>query len=323
MTALAVVRPDLSAAVEIPLAQGSPEWLEARRSLVTASDIPVLLGLSPYRCEADLADEKRYGKFQESNVHMRMGLAMEPLIAAEYSAITGRELSRFAGLLRHPSIEWAACSPDFVGDDRLVEAKWTSSRTRFADGLPRDVEAQVAWQLGVSGWAIADVAVLTPDGAMPPFEVRADPELFANLVDIATDFRARLEAGGPFARDLARLKGDYPSDDGSEIEADGELAEAAHALAAYRAQRKALETAENELEAAIKTRMGPATRLVGDDFTATWKRTKDTETTDWRSLAESLLRQQPETEREALVGIHTSVRSGFRPFRLVMKGDSQ
>jgi predicted phage-related endonuclease len=44
--------------------QGTDEWLEARRSLVTATDIPVLLGLSPYKCEADLADEKA-GKAQE------------------------------------------------------------------------------------------------------------------------------------------------------------------------------------------------------------------------------------------------------------------
>ena len=36
--------------VHLALEQGTPEWLEARRSLSTATDIGVLLGLSPYRC---------------------------------------------------------------------------------------------------------------------------------------------------------------------------------------------------------------------------------------------------------------------------------
>jgi predicted phage-related endonuclease len=66
------------------LAQGSAEWLAARRELVTASDLPVLLGISPYKCEADLADEKRgLAPEQESSLRMRMGLALEDLIADE------------------------------------------------------------------------------------------------------------------------------------------------------------------------------------------------------------------------------------------------
>src|SRR5688572_16921363 len=61
----------------VTLTQGSQEWLDARRSLVTATDIGVLLGLSPYKCEADLADEKRgLAPDAESNIRMRIGLAL-------------------------------------------------------------------------------------------------------------------------------------------------------------------------------------------------------------------------------------------------------
>jgi putative phage-type endonuclease len=303
-----------------PIRQGTDAWLEARRALVTATDIPVLLGLSPYRCEADLADEKAGLERPEPSIRMKVGSAVQDLIGDEYTRKTGRSLRRFRGLAIHPELRWAGASPDFrtVGAKRLVEVKRTSSRSRFADGLPQDVEAQVAWQLGVTGFPVADVAALVGDDEVEVFEVAANPELFGNLVAIATDFRRRLAAGGPFARDSARIRRDYPADNGMELVADEELTVAVHELSRLRAERHLGETAEEALETAIKTRMADAAVLRGRDFHVTWRRTKDREETDWRSLAEGLLRQLPETERTALVGVHSSVRAGFRPFRLVM-----
>jgi putative phage-type endonuclease len=303
----------------LALRQGSAEWLERRRSLITGTDIPILLGLSPYRCEADLADEKLGGEGQESTLRMRIGSALEDLNLAEYEAATGCRAVRFRNMVRHPAYEWAAASPDArrVGGRRLVELKWTTSRSRFADGLPRDVEAQVTWQLGCSGYPVADVSVLTPDGLLPPFEVPFDAALFADLVAIADDFRRRLAAGGPFARDAARIRRDHPGDDGSEIEADSEVAEAVRALLDVRAAISKYETTEEGLKAAIQARMGDAAILTGPGFRVTWKRTKDRAETDWKSLAGGLLTTLPETERDALVGLHTTVRPGFRPLRVV------
>jgi len=310
----------------LALRQRSPEWLEGRRALITATDVAVLLGLSPYRCEADLADEKLgTGAPQDENVRMRIGSALEDLNLAEYEAATGSRAVRFRSMVRHPSIEWAAASPDArrVGDRRLIELKWTTSRTRFADGLPRDIEAQVAWQLGCTGYPLADVSVLTPDGLLPVFEVPADPGLFADLVLIAEDFRRRLAEGGPFARDAARIRRDHPADDGTEIAADGDTAEAVRALLDVRAQIARHEATEEQLKAAIQARMGDAAVLTGPGFRVTWKRTKDREETDWKSLSTGLLTTVPETERDALVGLHTTVRPGFRPLRVVADKETE
>jgi putative phage-type endonuclease len=308
----------------MPYTQGSAEWLEVKRSLVTATDVPVLLGLSPWKCEADLADEKLYGTITEPSLRMRVGSAVEGLIGEEYERVTGRHVQRVRGLRIHPTIEWAGASPDFrvIGERRLVEAKRSSSRTRFADGLPQDVEGQVQWQLGVTGYPVADVAALVGDDDLAVFEVEADPRLFGDLVAIAEDFRARLAAGGPFSRDLARVKRDHPADDGSEMVADTELNEAMLRLIALRAQRKDIEAAEEAIEAAVRDRMGPATLLIGEGYRLTLKRTKDVETTDWRNIADGLLRQLGEPERTALVSLNTSARAGFRPFRLTVEKES-
>lgn len=308
-------------ALALPVRQGTPEWLTLRRSLVTATDIPVLLGLSPYRCEADLADEKLNGTIVEPSLRMRVGSAVQDLIGEEYSRQTGRKVRRYLGLITHPDLAWAGASPDFrvIGERRLVEAKRTSSRTRFADGLPQDVEAQVAWQLGVSGFQRADVAVLLGDDELSVFEVEANAGLFDDLVVVAEDFRARLAAGGPFARDSARIRRDYPSDNGGEMVADAELTEAITALVTLRGQRKDMEAAEERIETAIKARMGEVATLVGQGFRVTWKQTKSVEQTDWKLVADGLLRQLPETERQTLVGLHSTVRDGFRPFRVTLE----
>lgn len=304
----------------LALRQGTPEWIEARRSLITGTDIPVLLGISPWKCEADLADEKLgITAGQESTLRMRVGSALEDLILSEYAAQTGRRARRYRAMVRHPEYAWAAASPDagVIGERRLVELKWTASRTRFADGLPQDVAAQVAWQLGCTGYPVADVAVMTAD-SLTVYEQAADPALFADLVAVAQNFRRRLAAGGPFAESNDSLKRRYPTDNGAEMVADADLTAAVMALVALRGQRKRLEGDEERLEASIKARMGEIASLVGPGYRVSWKRTKDSAQTDWKSLAAGLLTTLPETDRDAVVGLHTTARPGFRPFRVVL-----
>ena len=304
--------------------QGSPEWKAARRSHVTATDLPVLLGISPWKCEQDLADEKWDIAEGESTLKMRVGSALEDLILAAYSEQTGRKARRVRGLWECATLPWAAASPDATAAGRLVEIKWTGSRSRFRDGLPDDVAAQVQWQLMVADSPVADVATLTVgDDEVRVFEVAADADLQAHMVIVAEDFRRRLAAGGPFAQSQDSLKRRFQHDDGTELVADVEMADAVRALVDLRNRRKALEASEETLEVAIKTRMATATRLVGDGWTVSWKQTASRTETDWKALSTGLLAQLPETERAALVGLHSAVREGFRPFRVAWKeGDA-
>lgn len=311
--------------MSLALKQGSEEWIEARRDLVTSTDLPVILGLSPYKSEATLAREKQTGERSEATLPMLIGTALEPVIAAEYERLTGSTLRRFHGLVKHPQIEWAAASPDWrrQGARYLVEGKTSQAKRWDGEELPQDVEAQVQWAMGCTGYPVSDVAALLHGREFRITTIEFDRDMFDGLVTIAADFRKRLAAGGPFAEDAASIKAKYPTDDGSELQADAEIEEAVIELMRLRALKKDTEEACERIETAVKARMGTATRLTGSGWSVTWKKTKDSEQTDWKSLADGLLRQLPETERTALVGIHTNVREGFRPFRLAAKGATE
>jgi putative phage-type endonuclease len=302
------------------LKQRSPEWLEARRSMVTSTDMPVILGVSPYKSEATLAREKLGQAESPHTLQMDVGTALEPVIAAEYERLTGTRLRRFHGIVKHPTIEWAAASPDWrrQGARYLVEGKTSQAKRWDGSEVPQDVEAQVRWAMGCAGYPVSDVAALLYGREMRIWTVEHDAATFDNLVAIAEDFRRRLAAGGPFSEDAASIKAAYPTDDGSEVTADAELEEAMLELLRLRALKSEAEEACERIETAVKARMATATRLVGTGWTVTWKRTKDAEMVDWKSIADGLLRQLPEPERTAFVGMHTTVREGFRPFRVVV-----
>jgi putative phage-type endonuclease len=303
----------------------SPEWLETRRAGITSTDLPVILGLSPYTSEASLARQKR--GLEEDTIGpdrervMRIGLAIEDVTRREYETETGRRLRRVRRLIAHPDIPWALTSLDFetVGEKpaRIVEAK-ASRSARWAEELPQDVEAQVRWEMGVARREVADVAALLHGSELRIYTVEHDRATFDGLVAIAEDFRRRLDAGGPFAENAASVKARYPFDSGAEMVADAELETLVAALIETRTKRQAVSEQEEAIETRIKQRMADFAALAGEGWRITWKRTKDVASTDWKSIADGLLRQLPEDQRDALVSVQTTVRAGFRPFRVVI-----
>ena len=83
----------------------------------------------------------------------------EPNDRARLVALTDR-VRRAGGMWADRDIPGAAASLDYFAGRDILECKSTSSRSRTADGLPRDWEAQVRWQMGCSGRRRAVVAAL-------------------------------------------------------------------------------------------------------------------------------------------------------------------
>jgi len=298
---------------------GSEEWLAERRLGVTSTDIPAILGVSPWTSEGDVARAKAGQEVEvdeETARRFRVGRALEAVIRAEDEVEHGIKLRRVHRFIVDPDRPLLRTSLDFerVGERVIVEAKSSASRDWDA-GLPEYVEAQVRWQMGVARYTRAHVAALRFGQTLLCFDVEHDSATFEQLVVIAEDFWRRFEAGGPFTETTASARRAWPTDDGSVEYADTETEEAIEDLIQTRA-RLALDKAREEaLKAAIQTRMGPASRLLYRGGAITWRRTKEITETDWKSLAnDALVELADPITTEGLIVKHTTFQPGVRRF---------
>src|SRR5262252_1759140 len=92
----------------------APEWLELRRSGVTASDLPVIMGLVSWDSPWALWHRKR-GLLpeQEQTDRMRLGSWLENHIAAEFSGISRGHVAP-SGLWQNADRPWQLATPDRV-----------------------------------------------------------------------------------------------------------------------------------------------------------------------------------------------------------------
>lgn len=307
--------------------QGSEEWLAERRLGVTSTDIPAILGVSPWTSEGDVARAKAGAVEEydeETQRRFRVGRALEAVIRAEDEVEHGIKLRRVHRFIVDPERPLLRTSLDFerVGERTIVEAKSSASRDWDA-GLPEYVEAQVRWQMGVARYPRAHVAALRFGQTLLCFDVEHDQPTFDQLVLIAEDFWRRYEAGGPFAESTASARRAWPTDDGTTASADPETQDAIVDLLATRLRLAADEEREEALKASIQTRMGPTTRLLFPGGHITWRRTKETTETSWKELAADALGQLDPITIDGLVARHTTARPGVRRFVIRLDADSK
>jgi predicted phage-related endonuclease len=254
---------------------------------------------------------------------MRVGSALEDLIADAYAAQTGRKVRRVRGLWESRAIPWAAASPDATAAGRLIEIKWTGSRARFRDGLPDDTAAQVQWQLMVAEAPVADVATLTVgEDEIRVFEVRADPLLQGNFVAIAADFRRRLAEGGPFAQNAESVARNFPIDNGTYLPATPDLVELVDMFRAAKETAKSAVDAEKGIGNALRTLLRDASGIEG---LLTYRKSADSTRTNWPAVASafrSLVTGHPDAALDAIVDLHSETAQGPRVLRL-SKGSTE
>jgi putative phage-type endonuclease len=172
--------------------QGSPEWLQARVGLVTASRVADIIartksGPSTSRANylGQLVAERLTGQSAEdgyTNADMQRGTDLEPAARFAYECKTGA-LVQTCGLVLHPALQ-AGASPDgLVADDGLIEIKCPRTHTHIdyleAGKPPAKYLPQMAWQCICTGRAWVDFVSYDPK--MPErlqlFVVRYAPEL--------------------------------------------------------------------------------------------------------------------------------------------------
>lgn len=142
---------------------GSLEWLQARwrdeqgRCLFGASDIPVLMGTSPYKKRSELFAEKlQPPTVQEETAVFRRGNVLEPALLAEAAHILGMNIHTPEVIYRDGRLSVSLDGVDSTDNPSvIVEAKTT---TRYSIHDATDLPKEWWWQ----GWAqqaVVDVPV--------------------------------------------------------------------------------------------------------------------------------------------------------------------
>lgn len=273
-----------------------------RRTGIGGSEIGAVVGLSPYAKPIDVWRAKVEGHILEETKPMKRGRILEPALADWYAEDTGATLE-FAPTLRHPSSLIAVATPDrfasLAGERWVLELKTANFRTLSqwgeagTDKVPKHYLAQVAWEMACADLERADLAVLVAGDDFRIYHLRRDRELEAMLLEEAEKFwRDYVLTKTPPPVDgsdsfedwlLAR----YPAHQSGLLEATPEAEALAREL---RAAQEALEPNEARLDAAknqLRALIGDAEGLVGSFGKITWRKSKDSERTDWEAVAKA------------------------------------
>lgn len=245
----------------------TPEWLEARRGYVMASDAAAVLGLSPYRTALDVWHAKRGGHDDIDPMLAWVGHRMEPVIA-DWLRRFHKPLGPIRRGFMAVSDEWpwlGATVDRVLLDGTPVELK-TANRhgmKRWLDDagtvtVPLDYQVQVQAQLAVTGKPRAHVAVALAgsDFELLPVD-RDDAFIQEHLIPRTREFHDMVRDGVmPPPANLAEQAVTWPTQTGTEIEASDIAVEAFERWQVVTSDMKALDEESNALKAAIGEYMG-------------------------------------------------------------------
>lgn len=233
-----------------PEAYLTPEWYEQRHLTISASEIPAVLGLSPWVSAFDLWWLKRTGEdSQPENRDMRRGHRYEALILEDFAEDHPDLHVTKVGLCVNNERTWQSCTPDGLAYEAdsyrnsyrlelnppdpvaVVEAKSGANRSEWGepgtDDIPVYYRAQVLWQMDCLGLRVAYVPVVfgfdfreyvVEYHEADVLLLRAEAEKF--LASVRDGAEPDLDASTATARRLKRL---HPSVVDGEVEVPATL----------------------------------------------------------------------------------------------------
>jgi putative phage-type endonuclease len=137
--------------------QRTPAWHDARKGLITASDVAQALGCSKFGNQRAFFQKKcgapeEQTAFDASLPPLKWGVMYEPVAQALYSAVNAGVPVYEFGLLLHPTVPHLGASPDGITDHGVmleIKCPW---RRRIDDGnVPLQYYHQIQIQLEVCG----------------------------------------------------------------------------------------------------------------------------------------------------------------------------
>ena len=270
-------------AVLIPTAS-EQEWLEARCQGVTASEIAVVMGLSPWSSPYALYHRK-LGNLpeQDDSAAMALGRYLEQYVGDRFAErfphlVPGNRDKRY--LFSHPKRPWQLATPDALireigcGLDpvAVLECKTDASYDGWGDDgsdeIPVHYRAQVLWQMDVLGVTAGYAACLfLHSRQVRVYELQMDAQALEDLELMRAEgrlFLTRVERGDPPGVDWRPATADALKRLHPSIE-DKEAVVGVRTAISYRAAIRRYREAErrkHEMTNRLRAEMGSAIRAV-------------------------------------------------------------
>jgi putative phage-type endonuclease len=305
-----------------------------RKKGIGGTDISAIVGMNPWKTPLDVwLDKTGQAEDTPDNENLWWGREMEPVLAKRYEKETGVKvyippvdvlpyrltmppwyLGSPDGLINCNEIEMvtpvAEGGVDFKTSGRPQE--WGEPGT---DDIPQQYIIQAEWYMGLTGAQWWDVAVLlmgfTRKFAI--YRVHRDDELIGDLTEAGEKFwKDHVLTGVAPALDGSKsateyLKRKYPSNLGPMLEpTDAEILATIQSYQYARNNLKHLEREVDGYENILKALVGDFSGLQGPWGSITWKKSKDSEIVDWKSLATSY------SDYQTKINKYTTIRPGSR-----------
>jgi hypothetical protein len=219
----------------------------------------------------------------------------------------------------------ASLDRTIVGQPGLVEIKTSASRRWSLYPVPPEVEAQVQWQMFVTGAPWVDVVALLGGLVFRIERIKENIQLQTELCQKAIQFREALAAGTPPAMvgiDSETFAQVVPQGSEEWVTADDEAERIARTYEELRLEGKVIDEQLLEMAMILKEKIAEKAGIAGADWVATWKQNKASAKTDWKAVAAVLKGVAPETYDVALAQF-TQETPGARVFRFKREGENE
>lgn len=311
-----------------------------RTAGIGGSDIPAILGVSPYATPTDVWLEKtHHPSWQPKKVspEMRFGTLLEPVLRAAYAEdrstvvhATGEKTYWADDHIRYAHLD------GLIANEGIWEGKCPFQTYRnWTDGPPVYVHAQIQHYMDITGEPFCDVSALAAglDPIFQTFRIPADPVAQEHIRTAALRFwNDHVLTGFPPAALPAALE--FPTHIGDlMVTADGEAETLAMSLFEAKGNTAEAEADADALKEALKKKIGKAAGMVGDGWRIRWKKNADSSKTDWKLVAgiwrkqieealgaddpgEALRLLADSAPPDTIVSLYTTTQPGARPFVL-------
>lgn len=258
-------------------------WLQERKNSIGGSDAAGVLGFSRYTTHYRVYMDKTSSPLADAdNEAMKWGRILEPVIRQEYASVTGSiVLKPKEEIIFHPTMSYLSASLDgFTADGRIVEIKTAKRSDEWgdegSDEIPVEYFLQVQHYMLVTGFTVADVAVLFNGSKFSIYTVDADTELQGLMLKGYALFWDAVQTLTPPEPLTEMDMLHYFRDKNTTLMASDELAQKVATLRDLRETRKEIEHLEQSLRLEIMRFMGENSTLVDTDENPiiTWKESK-------------------------------------------------